>query len=406
MQNIVGMFEDRDEAENAIERLRSLGIRADSISIAMKDVAGEPSLAESTGAHDLAEEGAGVGAVSGAAIGTMVGLLVAGSTFVLPGVGTFLIAGPLAAALTGAGVGAASGGVFGALVGSGIPEPEATHYLEGVQAGRVILAVQVEDGLASEVSRIFDEEGSRRTLGFCFEGMLTGGGGICPGHPSNASLSDRVPVDDGDPKTLVFGEVNISFDFEIIIRQGQWQPFVQADLFFSEVSDRPGAVQPEPALGVGVVEVGVDGRSQHRLIPLGSAGGTSWVGDCGREQLAHLIRRQSGQCCMIGAPTGGRNDITAPLPHLAHGCHADLTMRNHGRELKDRGSVLAFDRDSRHAARMGCHGPLDVFNPVSAATNHKGIIGQFFHDILTLRKLRYQTRAACGAPGRRTSSTT
>jgi len=135
MQNIVGMFETRTEAEAAINRLRAVGVGADSISIAMKDapdpVTGEEaSLAESTGTHDLAEEGTAVGAISGAAVGTLVGLLVAGSTFVLPGVGVFLIAGPLASALTGAGVGAASGGIFGALVGSGVPEPEATHYLK------------------------------------------------------------------------------------------------------------------------------------------------------------------------------------------------------------------------------------------------------------------------------------
>lgn len=167
MQNVVGMFTSRTEAEAAIHRLRGAGVPADSISIAMKEsgdpATAEPTLAEATGTHDLTEEGTAVGALSGAAVGTLVGLLVAGSTFILPGVGTFLIAGPLAAALTGAGVGAASGGIFGALVGSGVPEPEATHYLEGVQSGRVIVAAHVDDLLAPDVRRIFDEEGSHRT---------------------------------------------------------------------------------------------------------------------------------------------------------------------------------------------------------------------------------------------------
>ncbi len=167
MQNVVGMFTSRTEAEVAIHRLRGIGVPADSISIAMKDSGGsisaEPTLAEATGTHDLAEEGTAVGALSGAAVGTLVGLLVAGSTFVLPGVGPLLIAGPLAAALTGAGVGAASGGVLGALVGSGVPEPEATHYLEGVQSGRVIVAAHVDSPMAADVRRIFDEEGSHRT---------------------------------------------------------------------------------------------------------------------------------------------------------------------------------------------------------------------------------------------------
>src|SRR5437764_731541 len=79
-------------------------------------------LIDTTGAGDMSGEGAAVGAVSGAAVGTLVGLALVGSSLVLPGVGTFLVGGPLAAALTGAGIGAASGGVIGALVGTGIPE--------------------------------------------------------------------------------------------------------------------------------------------------------------------------------------------------------------------------------------------------------------------------------------------
>lgn len=165
MQNVIGMFDTRPEAEAAIHRLNRIGINSDSISVAIKDTRshGDSGLAGLTGVHDLTEEGTAVGAVSGAAVGTLVGLLVAGSTFMLPGIGTLLIAGPLVSALTGAGVGAASGGVLGALVGSGIPEPEATEYLAGVEAGRVIVAAHVDEDRAAEVRRIFDEEGARRT---------------------------------------------------------------------------------------------------------------------------------------------------------------------------------------------------------------------------------------------------
>ena len=84
MQNIVGMFESRQEAQAAIERLPLAGAGVDAISVAIKDEA-EPTLAEAIGTHDLAEEGTAVGALSGAAVGTLVGLLIAGSTFVLPG---------------------------------------------------------------------------------------------------------------------------------------------------------------------------------------------------------------------------------------------------------------------------------------------------------------------------------
>ena len=46
----------------------------------------------------------------------------------IPGVGPFIAAGPIMAALAGAGVGAAVGGLTGALVGMGIPEYEAKRY--------------------------------------------------------------------------------------------------------------------------------------------------------------------------------------------------------------------------------------------------------------------------------------
>jgi uncharacterized membrane protein len=163
MRHVIGMFESRSEAEQAIEQLKSSGIRTDSISVAMKDMTSSSDLAGSTGVGDLSAEGTTAGMVSGAAVGTLVGLALVGSNIVLPGVGTFLVGGPLAAALTGAGIGAASGGLIGALVGAGIPEEEAAHYSSGMERGNVVLAVDVSDQDASLVQRIFDDAGSRRT---------------------------------------------------------------------------------------------------------------------------------------------------------------------------------------------------------------------------------------------------
>jgi uncharacterized membrane protein len=157
------MFETRAEAESAIHRLTASGISPGVISVAMKDSAAAANLVEATGTTDLAGEGAAAGAVSGAAVGTLVGLAIAGSTFILPGVGTFLIGGPIVAALTGAGVGAASGGLLGALIGSGIPENEAESYAAGIEQGHIFVSANVTDEQAPLVRKIFDEEGSRRT---------------------------------------------------------------------------------------------------------------------------------------------------------------------------------------------------------------------------------------------------
>jgi hypothetical protein len=163
MKNVVALFETRDDAESAIHRLKTRGVGIDSISVAMRDVSESSELAAATGAEDMSAEGATAGAVSGAAVGTLVGLALVGSTIVLPGVGTFLIGGPLAAGLAGAGIGAASGGLFGALVGAGIPEHEASHFASGLEQGAILVSVNVPDDQAPEAARILDEEGSRRT---------------------------------------------------------------------------------------------------------------------------------------------------------------------------------------------------------------------------------------------------
>ena len=64
------------------------------------------------------------GGVLGGALGWLAGI----GALAIPGVGPFIAAGPIMAALGGAAVGAAVGGLTGALVGMGIPEYEAKHY--------------------------------------------------------------------------------------------------------------------------------------------------------------------------------------------------------------------------------------------------------------------------------------
>lgn len=163
MATVVGMFDTRAEAESAIERLRARGVNRDSISVAMKDRKETADMVTSTGAHDLSGEGATAGLVSGAGVGVLVGLAIASSTVILPGIGTFIIGGPLAAALTGAGIGAASGGLVGGLIGAGIPESEAEHFSAGMERGLVLVSAQVPEAESAAVRKILDEEGSLRT---------------------------------------------------------------------------------------------------------------------------------------------------------------------------------------------------------------------------------------------------
>ena len=74
-------------------------------------------------------------------------------TLAIPGLGPFIAAGPLMAALSGAAVGAAVGGVAGTLIGMGIPEFEAKRYEGKIRGGNVLLSVHVGDSNESDLAK-------------------------------------------------------------------------------------------------------------------------------------------------------------------------------------------------------------------------------------------------------------
>jgi len=91
--------------------------------------------------HSKAPEGTAAGATSGAVIGGTLGWLVGIGALAIPGLGPFIAAGPLMAALGGAAVGGAVGGLTGALIGMGIPEYEAKRYEGLIKEGGILLSV-------------------------------------------------------------------------------------------------------------------------------------------------------------------------------------------------------------------------------------------------------------------------
>lgn len=90
-------------------------------------------------------EGAAVGASTGGVLGGIVGLLAGMGTLAIPGLGPFIAAGPILAALGGLGAGATVGGLTGAIVGLGIPEYEAKVYEDRLRKGNILLSVHTMD---------------------------------------------------------------------------------------------------------------------------------------------------------------------------------------------------------------------------------------------------------------------
>jgi hypothetical protein len=136
---VFGLYPTRAAVEEAIDQLRLEGFRSADISVLLPDNEGTKDLAHAKSTK--APEGATTGAASGAVVGGTLGWLVGIGALAIPGLGPFVVAGPIIAALSGVGVGATLGGPTGALVGMGIPEYEAKRYEGRVKGGSILLSV-------------------------------------------------------------------------------------------------------------------------------------------------------------------------------------------------------------------------------------------------------------------------
>src|SRR5437016_7138797 len=134
-RSVFALTQDEGQACRIVDDLRAAGFSNDDISVLLPDKAGtrDFALEKGTKAPEGAATGAGAGGVVGGALGWLAGI----GALAIPGVGPFIAAGPIMAALSGAAVGAAVGGVGGALIGMGIPEYEAKREESKLQAGKI-----------------------------------------------------------------------------------------------------------------------------------------------------------------------------------------------------------------------------------------------------------------------------
>jgi hypothetical protein len=140
---VFGIYRDRTGVENAVDVLRQENFRNTDISVLFPENQGTKDFAHEK--NTKAPEGAATGASSGAVIGGTLGWLTGIGALAIPGLGPFIAAGPIVAALAGVGVGGAIGGITGALIGMGIPEYEAKRYEGRVKEGGILLSVHCDD---------------------------------------------------------------------------------------------------------------------------------------------------------------------------------------------------------------------------------------------------------------------
>ncbi len=142
-RSVFGILKTREEAESVVERLKAAGFSSGDVSVLFPDTSGSRDFA-----HDQATkapEGATTGGTTGFVVGGVLGWLAGIGSLAIPGIGPFIAAGPIMAALSGAAVGAAIGGIAGALIGMGIPEFEARRYEAKIKEGNILLSVHADN---------------------------------------------------------------------------------------------------------------------------------------------------------------------------------------------------------------------------------------------------------------------
>ena len=149
-RSIAGLFEDRTQAEQAVEDLKAVGFSQDRIGIVMQDKQQTRAVNEAHDTHSTES------AIGGSLIGGMAGaLLAATGALVIPGIGPFISGGILATSL----VGGAAGWLVGGLTGLGIPKEEAEYYEGRVQQGAALVTVDAA-GRDAEARQILLRDGA------------------------------------------------------------------------------------------------------------------------------------------------------------------------------------------------------------------------------------------------------
>jgi hypothetical protein len=150
----------RSQADQIVDRLKNAGFSNNDISVLFPDKDTTRDFAHEK--HTKAPEGIATGVGTGGVIGGALGWLAGIGALAIPGVGPFIAAGPILAALSGAAVGGVVGGIAGGLVGMGIPELEAKRYEGKIKQGNILLSVHTESSEEiTAAEKIFKDAGAQ-----------------------------------------------------------------------------------------------------------------------------------------------------------------------------------------------------------------------------------------------------
>lgn len=170
-----------------VERLSNAGFSSNAVSVLFPDKSTTRDFAFQK--NTKAPEGAATGAGTGGALGGALGWLVGIGALAIPGLGPFIAAGPILAALGGVAVGATVGGIAGALIGMGIPEFEAKRYEGSLREGGILISVHADTADEIYTAKTIFELEKAKDISTAGEAAVGGDEGIKAGTPVKTGTS-------------------------------------------------------------------------------------------------------------------------------------------------------------------------------------------------------------------------
>ncbi|MCT7972905.1 general stress protein [Laspinema olomoucense] len=158
----IGVFEDSQTTENALNALRESGFSMENILVATQDnIPDDMESPDSEFLENRTVEGLGKGVLNGTVFGAIAGLFSGLTTLFLPGLGPIAIVGPVAtiAGLTAAGsfYGALGGAIVGTVAGDKLTTGQANIYHQHLTQGHYLVRLEGTDEEISQAEAILSQ---------------------------------------------------------------------------------------------------------------------------------------------------------------------------------------------------------------------------------------------------------
>ena len=150
-KSVIGVFNSRANAEQAVNVLRTQGFTTEEINIVSKNKKQQGQDSE------YFEDDITDGALTGGTLGGIGGLLLGAGALAIPGVGPVIAAGPIAAALSGA----VAGGIAGGLIDWGIPAEAGKRYEQQVAQGGILAIIRSDAAKSNQAAQVLRQNGAK-----------------------------------------------------------------------------------------------------------------------------------------------------------------------------------------------------------------------------------------------------